>query len=63
MSVVFPWSTCAITATLRRRLGSNELLGEVADDEAAAGAAEKAREGAVARGIGLRDLRAVDGHE
>lgn len=42
MSVVFPWSTWAITATLRRRLGSSELLGAPAA-AVEAEAAEKAR--------------------
>lgn len=49
MSVVLPWSTWAITATLRRRLGSRKLFGEVALE--AAVAAEKARASGDARGV------------
>jgi hypothetical protein len=42
MRVVLPWSTCAITATFRSRLGSNALEeGAVAAAEAEA--EEKAR--------------------
>jgi len=43
MSVVLPWSTWAITATLRRRLGSMEEA-LVAAAGSTAGAAAKARE-------------------
>lgn len=49
MRVVLPWSTCAITATLRRRLGSSELFGDVVSEAAVDGKAEKAREMAAAR--------------
>lgn len=44
MRVVLPWSTWAMTATLRRRLGSREAAGDAADAAGAAGAAAKARE-------------------
>lgn len=51
MSVVFPWSTWAITATLRRRLGSRALLfAALEEEEAAEVAAEKARASGEARG-------------
>lgn len=43
MSVVLPWSTWAITATLRRRVGSIEEA-VVAAAGSTAGAAAKARE-------------------
>lgn len=53
MRVVFPWSTWAITATLRSRVGSNKLLGEAAAAAAAAEvaeAAEKERDSDAPRG-------------
>lgn len=66
MRVVLPWSTCAITATLRSRLGSSAPIGDTAADEAEAEEEEKARrkrEWGLSGGGEERDLRVVDQSE
>ena len=69
MRVVLPWSTCAITATLRSRLGSSAPIGDTAADEADAEAEEeekarRKREWRLSGGGGEeRDLRVVDQSE
>lgn len=65
MRVVLPWSTWAITATFRSRLGSREGFGEVEDAAAAAleRAAEKARESDAPRGESKKERRVGDGEE
>ena len=69
MRVVLPWSTCAITATLRSRLGSSAPIGDTAADEADAEAEEeekarRKREWGFSGGGGEeRDLRVVDQSE
>lgn len=66
MRVVLPWSTCAITATLRSRLGSSAPIGDTAAD-AEAEEEEKARRkrewGFSGGGGEERDLRVVDQSE
>lgn len=66
MRVVLPWSTCAITATLRSRLGSSAPIGDTAAD-AEAEEEEKARRkrewGLSGGGGEERDLRVVDQSE
>ena len=68
MRVVLPWSTCAITATLRSRLGSSAPIGDTAADEADAEAEEeekarRKREWGLSGGGEERDLRVVDQSE
>ena len=68
MRVVLPWSTCAITATLRSRLGSSAPIGDTAADEAEAEAEEeekarRKREWGLSGGGEERDLRVEDQSE